>query len=61
MLRFGLAAAFALSFLSSPLFAWSEHAMLGYYGLITMLEIKNAQPVPAESLESFLQKEEAGL
>ncbi|MBL8019528.1 MAG: phospholipase [Leptospirales bacterium] len=44
-----------------PLSAWSEHNMLGYYGLRNMPELRDAPPVAVESLESFLFKERAGL
>ncbi|MCE9600465.1 MAG: hypothetical protein K8S54_21080, partial [Spirochaetia bacterium] len=60
MFRASVFAIFTLGFIV-PLSAWSEHNMLGYYGMRNMPELRDAPPVAVETLDSFLLKEKAGL
>lgn len=46
---------------SSPLFAWTEHPLVSHPVLAAMSECCGAPAVPAESLESFLMREERGI
>ncbi len=41
--------------------AWEAHALLTLVALQNMKELKNLPDVPAETLESFVQKEQSGL
>ncbi len=60
-IRFLATAAIALFALVTPAYPWSEHAIFTRHALLAMPEVEGAAAVPAETLESFLNKEAAGI